>query len=148
VITARERRIGESRFGVFQTTRQGAEDFPSDPSSPGRDPAGGQVRLLEPGLSAKNYGPMTPIELMIGHVVYGHGVYGHVVYGHVVYGLVVALVFSAANRTCPRSRQIHGARMWRQAVEPIPPPMSSRGSRGLDIGLRKVRAPPDHPKRG
>lgn len=54
------------------------------PSLSGQQPAvterGGEVRLLEPGLFAKNYGPMTPMGLVIGHVVYG---------------LVVALVYSA-----------------------------------------------------
>ena len=39
---------------------------------------GGEVRLVEPGLFAKNYGPMTPMGLIIGHVIYG---------------LVVALVY-------------------------------------------------------
>jgi hypothetical protein len=38
----------------------------------------GEIRLLEPGLFAKNYGPMTPMGLLIGHVIYG---------------LVVALVY-------------------------------------------------------
>ncbi len=38
----------------------------------------GEVRIVEPGLFAKNYGPMTPIGLVAGHVVYG---------------LVVALVY-------------------------------------------------------
>lgn len=42
--------------------------------------ADGEVRLLAPGLFAKNYGVMTPVGLVIGHVVYG---------------LVVALVYSA-----------------------------------------------------
>lgn len=37
------------------------------------------VRLVEPGLFAKNYGPMTPMGLVVGHVVYG---------------LVVALVYT------------------------------------------------------
>jgi len=38
----------------------------------------GEVRLIEPGLFAKNYGAMTPLGLIIGHVIYG---------------LVVALVY-------------------------------------------------------
>lgn len=38
------------------------------------------VRLVEPGLFAKNYGPMTPMGLVVGHVIYG---------------LVVALVYGA-----------------------------------------------------
>lgn len=42
--------------------------------------ADGEVRLLAPGLFAKNYGVMTPVGLVIGHVVYG---------------LVVALVYNA-----------------------------------------------------
>jgi hypothetical protein len=37
-----------------------------------------EVRLVAPGLFAKNYGPMTPVGLVMGHVVYG---------------LVVALVY-------------------------------------------------------
>jgi hypothetical protein len=41
---------------------------------------GGEVRLIEPGLFAKNYGPMTPMGLLVGHVIYG---------------LVVALVYGA-----------------------------------------------------
>ena len=41
---------------------------------------GGEVRLVEPGLFAKNYGPMTPMGLIVGHVLYG---------------LVVALVYGA-----------------------------------------------------
>lgn len=41
---------------------------------------GGEVRLLTPGLFAKNYGAMTPVGLAIGHIVYG---------------IVVALVYSA-----------------------------------------------------
>lgn len=40
----------------------------------------GGVRLLAPGLFAKNYGAMTPVGLVIGHIVYG---------------LVVALVYNA-----------------------------------------------------
>ncbi len=32
---------------------------------------GGEVNLVEPGLFAKNYGPMTPMGLIAGHVVYG-----------------------------------------------------------------------------
>jgi hypothetical protein len=55
------------------------------PVSSGQQPVvtqdGRQVRLLEPGLFDKNYGPLTPLGLVIGHVVYG---------------LVVALVYSAA----------------------------------------------------
>jgi hypothetical protein len=31
----------------------------------------GEVRLIEPGLFARNYGPMTPVGLVAGHVVYG-----------------------------------------------------------------------------
>lgn len=31
----------------------------------------GEIRIIEPGLFAKNYGPMTPIGLIVGHVVYG-----------------------------------------------------------------------------
>lgn len=42
--------------------------------------AGGEVQLVEPGLFAKNYGPMTPLGLLVGHIAYG---------------LVVALVYSA-----------------------------------------------------
>lgn len=38
----------------------------------------GEVRLVEPGIFARNYGPMTPVGLLIGHVIYG---------------LVVALVY-------------------------------------------------------
>ncbi|MEX2549010.1 MAG: hypothetical protein WD638_02185 [Nitriliruptoraceae bacterium] len=40
----------------------------------------GEVRVVEPGLFAKNYGPMTPMGLLVGHVIYG---------------LVVALVYGA-----------------------------------------------------
>ena len=31
----------------------------------------GEVRIAEPGLFAKNYGPMTPMGLLIGHALYG-----------------------------------------------------------------------------
>ncbi len=41
---------------------------------------GGETTLVEPGIFAKNYGPMTPVGLVIGHVVFG---------------AVVALVYSA-----------------------------------------------------
>lgn len=40
----------------------------------------GEVRLVEPGLFAKNYGSMTPVGLLMGHAVYG---------------LVAALVYNA-----------------------------------------------------
>ena len=41
---------------------------------------GGEATLVEPGIFARNYGPMTPIGLVMGHVVFG---------------VVVALVYSA-----------------------------------------------------
>ena len=41
---------------------------------------GGESTLVEPGLFARNYGPMTPIGLVMGHVIFG---------------LVVALVYGA-----------------------------------------------------
>lgn len=41
---------------------------------------GGQATLVEPGVFARNYGPLTPIGLVMGHVVFG---------------LVVALVYRA-----------------------------------------------------
>ncbi len=40
----------------------------------------GELRIVEPGLFAKNYGPMTPMGLLVGHVVFG---------------LVVGLVYDA-----------------------------------------------------
>lgn len=40
----------------------------------------GEVRLVEPGLFAKNYGPMTPVGLLMGHAAYG---------------VVVALIYAA-----------------------------------------------------
>lgn len=40
----------------------------------------GDLRIVEPGPFAKNYGPMTPMGLIVGHVLYG---------------LVAALVYSA-----------------------------------------------------
>ncbi|MEX1163648.1 MAG: hypothetical protein WEB03_08715 [Nitriliruptor sp.] len=42
--------------------------------------AGGETTLIEPGLFAWNYGPMTPVGLVMGHVVFG---------------AVVALVYTA-----------------------------------------------------
>ena len=41
---------------------------------------GGQTALVEPGIFARNYGPMTPVGLVMGHIVFG---------------LVVALVYGA-----------------------------------------------------
>lgn len=41
---------------------------------------GGEATLVEPGIFARNYGPMTPAGLVMGHVVFG---------------LVVALVYGA-----------------------------------------------------
>lgn len=56
------------------------------PASSGQQPVAtetaGQVRLLEPGLFAKNYGLMTPMGLVIGHLIYG---------------FVVALVYGAVS---------------------------------------------------
>ncbi len=40
----------------------------------------GQATLVEPGIFAKNYGPMTPVGLVLGHVLFG---------------VVVALVYAA-----------------------------------------------------
>jgi hypothetical protein len=52
----------------------------------------GEVRIVEPGLLAKNYGPMTPIGLVAGHVAYG---------------LLVALVYGFAGVT-PRLLSVPG----------------------------------------
>ena len=41
---------------------------------------GGETTLVEPGIFARNYGPMTPVGLVMGHVIFG---------------LVVALVYGA-----------------------------------------------------
>ncbi|MFO7960066.1 MAG: hypothetical protein R6U94_03855 [Nitriliruptoraceae bacterium] len=41
---------------------------------------GGEATLVEPGIFAKNYGPMTPVGLVMGHIVFG---------------VVVALVYGA-----------------------------------------------------
>jgi uncharacterized membrane protein YagU involved in acid resistance len=41
---------------------------------------GGETSLVEPGMFARNYGPMTPVGLVMGHVIFG---------------LVVALVYGA-----------------------------------------------------
>lgn len=48
----------------------GAQDATGDSGAVGTDPQG-QVRLTAPGVLGKNWGAMTPVGMLMGHVVYG-----------------------------------------------------------------------------
>lgn len=64
-------------MGAMHPRMEPVTSFPTDTAVTIDD---GEVRIAEPGLFARNYGPMTPMGLIVGHALYG---------------LVVALVYGA-----------------------------------------------------
>lgn len=69
--------VGMPMMGSMHPRMQGAAAFTGGTAWTAE---GGALRIEEPGLFGRNYGPMTPVGLVMGHLVYG---------------LVVALVYSA-----------------------------------------------------